>query len=211
MGLKLGILVFASAPPGTPLDWAARLFPEHVVEDGEADPWGLPPTFAMLGTHEGRAIVVAQGLPWSIVSDVLMPGVLPQTPEEAWVAGCSRSGDVLVASMHSITRYCGHAVYRGGHVVLTVCRAGLKSGAHVREAEIPAWYPRDPRMELQPYRAYMEPEELEPFPELFASRDLMDSAFVYDENYVPNLAAALLGAPLREVFEGVKDWVRIRT
>jgi hypothetical protein len=66
-------------------------------------------------------------------------------------------------------------------------------------------------MELQPYRAYMEPEELEPFPELFASRDLMDSAFVYDENYVPNLAAALLGAPLREVFEGVKDWVRIRT
>ncbi len=206
----MGIVVFAQRPAGEPLDWVAELFPGSTRVEVCEGPWSLPPDFAMIGTHEGRALVVLQDLPWDIVSNVLMPGVFPETPMEAWAAEGSRMGDVLVASMHSTTEDCGHAVFRAGRLVLKVCRCGQDAGALLRTSEIPAWYPRDPVVALQPWRTFMPAEEQEPIPEVLETTDLAESAFRYRDDYLPALAEALLGAPLAAVIEGVTDWVCVR-
>lgn len=213
MGLRLGIIAFANPPPGTPLEWAAKIFPNPLVLEGDfEDAWCVEPNVAMIGTHRGRAVVVTQELPWVIVSGVLMPRDSPGwgiEPGEAWIGECSQMGDVLVGSMYSTISSCGHAVFRAGHLVLKVCRDGYAAGAYVRTAEIPAWYPGDPVVMLEPHRACMAPEQLEPIPEVWEG-ELEESAFLYDENYVPTLAEAFLGAPLSEFFENVKDWLRVR-
>lgn len=209
MGLNIGVIVFACAPGGEPTEWAARLFGDlrPLAASPDDSPLIVPCDVAQLAHHGAGALVVTWDLPWTIVTST-EEGYDP--PAEAWIAEASRRGDVLVASMHSSTSSCGHAVYRAGQRVLRVWRSGYQAHASIRPAAVPAWYPLDPIAALDPHVAELPPEERPPVPDVVDTSDLAGDAFAFEERYVARYATPLLGADLESTLDAVRGWLRVR-